>query len=203
MSSSIAPTLIFEPYPSDESQTQYDEMRETLLKIADATGRRAHGEQALQQMEDKIAQGRAAIEAAGLAGEKFVLSQAWSGASAAEMRLFTDNAMATQIVSRLGLENGWDDGFQQYGFSTVSIEALPQIGDAHFFYVVQDDDNVFLADSVKPLWESLAFVKAGRAHALGGDTWLFGGPLSAQVLVDIILSALVPDAAAASESHPL
>lgn len=119
-----------------------------------------------------------------------MLSQAWSGASGAEVRLFTGNAMATEIVEQLGLRNAWDDGFQQYGFSTVSVEALPKLGDAHFFYVVQDEDNVFDADAVRPLWESLPFVKAGRAHALGGDTWLFGGPLSAELLANTVAGEL-------------
>jgi ABC-type Fe3+-hydroxamate transport system substrate-binding protein len=35
-------------------------------------------------------------------------------------------------------------------------------------------------------------VKAGRAYALGGDTWLFGGPLSAEALVNIVVKALAP-----------
>ncbi|MBI1296879.1 ABC transporter substrate-binding protein [bacterium] len=36
----------------------------------------------------------------------------------------------------------------------------------------------------------MAFVEEGRAYPLGGDTWLFGGPLSAEVLVQTILDVL-------------
>src|SRR5829696_2646458 len=87
----------------------------------------------------------------------------------------------------------------QYGFSTVSMEALPRISaDTHFFYVVQSNDDAFQTSAVKPLWDNLPFVKAGRPHALGGDTWLFGGPLSAEVLVDIVVKTLAADTAPAA-----
>ena len=108
--------------------------------------------------------------------------------------------MAVKITEQLGLKNAWQDAaFQQYGFSTVSMEALPKISaDTHFFYVVQSNDDAFQTSAVKPLWDNLPFVKAGRAHALGGDTWLFGGPLSAEVLVDIVVKALAADTSAGS-----
>jgi ferric hydroxamate transport system substrate-binding protein len=37
----IAPTLAFDSYPTDENVTQYDEMRQTFLTIAEVVGRRA------------------------------------------------------------------------------------------------------------------------------------------------------------------
>jgi ABC-type Fe3+-hydroxamate transport system substrate-binding protein len=198
--SKIAPVLSFEPYPTDPSLSQYDEMRETLLKIAAAIGRDAEGQAALAHMEAKFATAATQLQQAGQQGAPFILSQAWTGGSGAEVRLFTENAMAVKITEQLGLTNAWQDAaFQQYGFSTVSVEALPKIpADTHFFYVVQSNDDVFQTSAVKPLWDSLPFVKAGRAHALGGDTWLFGGPLSAEVLVDIVVNALSADSTAGS-----
>lgn len=189
----IAPTVAFDPYPADEALTQYDEMIQTFRAIARAVGREAEGEAALTQMEATFAAQADRVAAAGAAGEPFVLAQAFSGSSgAAEVRLFTENALATQIVERLGLENAWEDAaFQQYGFSTVSVEALPKLGEARFFYVVQDEDDVFAAGSVRPLWESLPFVRAGKAHALGGDTWLFGGPLSAELLATLVADTML------------
>ncbi|HXF61783.1 MAG TPA: iron-siderophore ABC transporter substrate-binding protein, partial [Caldilineaceae bacterium] len=188
--SDIAPTLAFDPYPTDESITQYEEMRQTFLTIAEVVGRRAEGETVLAEMEQTFAAARSQIEAAGKAGEPFVLAQAF-GEDTVQVRLFTDNAMAVQIVQQIGLENAWQDSqFQQYGFSTVSVETLPELGDVNFFYVVQDDNNVFAREAIAPVWASLEFVQNGHAYPLGGDTWLFGGPLSAQVLVEAILDAL-------------
>ena len=117
------------------------------------------------------------------------------------MRLFTDNAMAVQILEQIGLENAWqDETFQVYGFTTVSVETLPELGDVYFFHVVQDDNNVFARASIAPVWESLDFVQNDHAYSLGGDTWLFGGPLSAEVLVATILDVLDLEAAAPTPS---
>jgi iron complex transport system substrate-binding protein len=190
--SAIAPTLAFDPYPTDAGISQYDEMVQTFETIARAVGREAEAQTVLDALEQTFAAEAERIAAAGEAGAPFVLAQAFSGGSGAEVRLFTENAMATQIVERLGLENAWQDTtFQQFGFSTVSVEALPELGEAHFFYVVQDQDNVFASDAVRPLWDELPFVRAGRAHALGGNTWLFGGPRSAELLATLVADTML------------
>lgn len=195
--SAIAPTLVFTPYPSDETVSPYQEMRDVLTLIAEVTDRQAEGEAALARLDEKFAEARATLESAGLLGEKFILAQGFTSDNAATVRLFIENAMAIQIIEQTGLELGWNSGWQQYGFSTVSVEELPQLGDLHFFYVVQDDDNIFASEAVKPLWEQLEFVKNGHAYPLGGGTWLFGGSLSAEVLIEIVVKALVPEAAVA------
>jgi iron complex transport system substrate-binding protein len=189
--SAIAPTLIFEPYPTDESINQYDEMTSTFTTIADVLGKQVEAEEVLAHLDQKYVDAQKKIEAAGLLGEKFVLSQMFSWENAVYVRLFTKNGMASQIVERIGLENGWDDGFQAYGFTEVSVEKLPELGDLHYFYVVNADDEVMNLDTVSPIWASLPFVKSGQAYPLGGDTWLFGGPLSAELIVDIVVGQLV------------
>lgn len=193
--SAIAPTLVFDSYPTDS--THYQEMINTFTTIADVLGREAEAEAVLAALEAKFATARTQLEEAGRTGEEFVLAQAFSTDNQAQIRIFTDNALAVQVVTQLGLENGWDEEPQPYGFSTVSVEALPELGDLNFFYVVQDDDNVFTTSAVAPLWENLEFVQNGHAYPLGGDTWLFGGPLSASLLVDIVMGTLLPDAVAA------
>lgn len=187
--SAIAPTLVFDNYPTDVSH--YENMRRTFSTIADIIGRQAEGEAVLAEMEAKFATARDQLAAAGKAGEHFVLTQAYSSDNQAQLRLFTDNALAVQVVMQLGLENGWEDEPQPYGFSTVSVEALPELGDLHFFYVVQNDDDVFADSGIAPLWENLEFVQNDHAYSLGGDTWLFGGPLSVELLVDIVMDALI------------
>ena len=195
--SAIAPTLVFSPYPTDETVSPYQEMRDVLMLIAEITNRHSEGEAALARLDQKFADARAILESAGLLGEKFILAQGFTADNAATVRLFIENAMAIQIIEQIGLELGWNSGWQQYGFSTVSVEELPALGDLHFFYVVQDDDNIFASEAVKPLWDQLEFVKHDHAYPLGGGTWLFGGPLSAEVLVDMVVTALVPGAAVA------
>ena len=48
--SSIAPTLLFNPYPPPNGPNQLDEMQQTFLAIADAVNRRDPGETVLQNM---------------------------------------------------------------------------------------------------------------------------------------------------------
>lgn len=187
--SAIAPTLVFDNYPTDK--THYASMVETFTLLADIVQRQREGEAVLSSMEAKFATARAQLEAAGKGGDEFALAQAFSNDNQAQIRIFTDNALAVQVIAQLGLVNGWTEAPQPYGFSTVSVEALPALGDLDFFYVVQDDDNVFATDAIKPLWENLEFVKAGHAYPVGGDTWLFGGPLSVELLVDIVMNQLL------------
>jgi ferric hydroxamate transport system substrate-binding protein len=190
--SAIAPTLVFSPYPTDANISTYQEMRDTFLTIADATGKRAEGDAVLKRMEVKFADAKAKLAAAGKGGSKIVLSQAWGAGGDVGIRLFTRNGMAVEVLEKLGLHNGWDDKeFQQYGFSSVSAESLSALpANVNFFYVVQDNDDPFTSTALKPLWDSLPFVKAGHAYPLGGDTWLFGGPLSMELLVDKVTDAL-------------
>lgn len=198
--SAIAPTVTFDAYPTDPDVTQYAAMRANFITIADMTGRHSDGEQVLADMEAAFVAARDRLDAAELLGEPFVLAQAF-GEDTVQVRLFTDNAMAVEIVELIGLENSWSDAeFQQYGFTTVSVETLPELGDLRFFYVVQDDNNVFARAAIQPLWESLAFVASDHAYGLGGDTWLFGGPLSAEVLVDKIIDLLLPGGSPVTEA---
>lgn len=189
--SSIAPTLLFNPYPAEGDQ--YEEMVTTFQTIAQAVGREMQALAVLAQTDALFAELSQQIDVAGYAGEAFALAQAFTSQGAPQIRLFTGNAMAVQIVERLGLTNAWEAGFQQYGFTTVGFEALTQIGGAHFFYVVQEEDDVFAAAEGNELWESLEFVQEGRTYSLGSGTWLFGGPLSAQLVARTVAELLGSD----------
>lgn len=188
--SDIAPTLAFNPYPEDLTQSQYDEMVATFETIASVLGREAEGEQVLAEMQATFERAQAALDAAGRGGEAFILSQGWMQDSAATFRLFTDNALAVQVLERIGLSNAWDDAPQLYGFTEIGMEGFAELAgqDFNFFYVAQEADNTSFADS--PLWNSLPFVQAGRSYWLGGDAWLFGGPLSAQIVIETVLDAM-------------
>lgn len=183
----IAPTLMFDPYPVDAT-TQYDEMLTTFAAIAQATGREAEAEVVLETLTAEFEAAKTSLEAAGRGGETFILSQTFLSSEVPTFRLFTENALAVQVLEQIGLENAWGDAAQPFGFSTVDFEAFSSIGDTNFFYVAQGDYQTMLAEL--PLWNGLPFVQSGRDFWLGGDAWLFGGPLSMQVMVDTVLSAM-------------
>lgn len=202
----IAPTLVFNPYPDDLTASQYEEMIKTFTTIATALNREVEGQQIIADMEDAYARAQSALETAGRGGESFILSQGWTNDSVATFRLFTDNAMAVQILEQIGLENAWDDAPQLYGFTEIGIEGFADLKDEpfNFFYVAQDSDNTFFAES--PLWSSLSFVQSERAYWMGGDVWLFGGPLSAEVLVETVLTNMgleLPAAEVTQDAFPV
>lgn len=188
--SAIAPTLAFNGYPTDGT-THYEEMVNTLNTIAQATGRDAEAAQVLAGLDARFALAATALEQAGRTGESFILAQGYLSSDIPTFRLFTDNAMAVEMLAKIGLENAWDDAPQLYGFSEIGIEGFADVGDTSFIYVAQDDYQQFLQDS--PLWNALPFVQADHAYWLGGDVWLFGGPLSAQILLDTVLASLGVD----------
>lgn len=188
----IAPTLIFDPYPAEGGPDQYQEMEQTFRAMADAVGQKEKGEAVLKQMNETFAKAKEKLKAAGKGDAEFVLTQAFSNKNTATLRLFTDNAMSVQILNRIGLKNAFKHNkFEVYGFATTGVEALPAVQKAHFLYVVQDSDNVF-ATLLKenPVWKGLDFVKSNRTYSLGGSTWLFGGPLSAELFVNQVVSVL-------------
>jgi iron complex transport system substrate-binding protein len=166
-------------------------MVRTFQTIAEVLGRSTQGRTVLTRMETRFAQARQTLQKAGLFGQRFVLAQAFtSRQNLATMRLFTRNSLVSQVLEQIGLKNAWGDKPQPYGYTEVGLEALSQIKTDHFIYIVQENDNVFAGSSVEALWKNLDFVRNRRAYRLPGNTWTFGGPLSAEGLVEAVVGAM-------------
>lgn len=185
--SAIAPTIAFDPYAGG---SQLAEMRATFQTTARLLGRERTAQQVLSNLDARLDRVRQDLKRSGRAGQSFVFAQAFTARGAPTLRLFTGNSMLSELLTRVGLVNAWKAPAQPYGFSEVSLEALAGLNTTHFLYVAQQEDDVFGAPSVRPLWQALPFVKAGRAHALNERTWTFGGPLSALTLTGEISRAL-------------
>lgn len=185
----IAPTVMFNPYPEEGEQDQYEEMVTTFETMATALGEEEKAEEVLSQLDSTYEEVADGLEKIDYAGTDFVLTQAFSANETAALRLFTDNAMAVQILDNIGLSNAFDGSdFELYGYSETSVESLEPYQDANFIYIVQDDDNVFANQLAgNPVWEGLSFVEEERTYALPGDTWVFGGPLAAEVFAEEML----------------
>ncbi|QGH34147.1 ABC transporter substrate-binding protein [Gracilibacillus salitolerans] len=191
----IAPTLAYNSYPEEGEGTQYEEMEATFKEMAKLVQKEEQADEILTELDQSYQDIETEIADAGIENTDFVLSQAYSSDNSPVIRLFKDNAMATEIMTKIGLENAYQsEGFQLYGFDETSVESLQTAQDAHFFYIVQEDDNVFTDQLAgNPAWEELAFVKEDRTYALPGDTWTFGGPLSAEVFANQIKEALLQE----------
>ncbi len=90
------------------------------------------------------------------------------------------------------MENAWNVNYTQYGYSEIGLEHLTRVQDANFFYVAGGGHDPFVTSRYtdNPVWKSLKFVEEGRVYPLGGDTWLYGGPISAEILVDKVVEAV-------------
>lgn len=189
----IAPTVIFNPYPEDEKMDLYQEMISTFNEIAKAVDKKDEAKQVLADLDVKYEEAKTTIDNAGLKTKDVVLTLAYTGAQAPEIRVFTPNSMASIMLEKIGLNNiHIPDQFELYGSSTYNVEGLTKYEDANYLYIVQNDDNIYekqLKDNA--VWKNLNFVKEDRLYDLGGDTWLYGGPLSAETLLNKITSTMV------------
>jgi len=189
----IAPTVIFNPYPEDESIDLYQEMETTFNEMAKAVGKEAEAEKVLADLETVYEEKAAEIEAAELKTKDTILTLAYTGAAAPEIRVFTPNSMASIIMEKIGLNNAHQpDQFEIFGSSTYNVEGLTKYENANYMFTVPDEDNIY-QNQLKgnAVWENLAFVKEDRTYDLGAATWLYGGPLSAKTLVNQITDVLV------------
>ena len=186
--SSIAPTLLFNPYPPPDGSNQLDELEQTFLAIADAVNRRAAGETVLQKMRGTFKTAAEQLRSDNLMGSLFILAHFVPGTP--QPRLFTDNAMVVQVLTQIGLENAWKGKLDRFGFNTVGVEVLPAIEQANFLYIAEADDAQWQQFQNNPVWKGLEFVQESRVYPIGSDTWVLGGPLSAQVLINKVVAAL-------------
>lgn len=185
----IAPTLVFDPTPDDV--TIWQEMRQTFTEIAKATGKTAKGRRVLADLDTALDDAERRLSAAGLAGAPVAVAQGFTAESVPTLRMFTGRSLAGAIIERVGLTNAWTGRPDEWGFTTVDVEALTKVSSADFLYVADPADNIFtgaLKDNA--VWKGLDFVRTDRVHALDAGTWFFGGPASSKQAAEEIVKAL-------------
>ncbi|MFC3039944.1 ABC transporter substrate-binding protein [Virgibacillus xinjiangensis] len=193
----IAPVVTFAPYGEEAVQDHYQNMIDEFQTVAEIVNKEDEAAQEIERLENFISEQKGRVEEAGLAGSDYIVTQAFSAQNTPTLRLFTENSIVAQVMSKLGFENAYEaEEVEPYGYSEVTVEALQnfQEEDLQFLYIVQEEDNIFenqLAGN--PVWENLTFVQEGNTHALPGDTWTFGGILSTEVLTEQLVDAMVSE----------
>lgn len=181
----VAPTILVSQFPTEEGETPLEDLRERLRTEGWFLNRAAEAEAAIAAMEATIADQAAAIEAAGLTGAPYAVTQAFTSENQPTFRIFSDQALVGDAISATGLENTWTADGGEWGFTTNTIETFIELPeDVTVFYIINDTDDIretFLNDD--PIWQSLPFVQKGRFLSLGGDTWTFGGTQSVERIV--------------------
>lgn len=191
--SKIAPTLIFNPDTSQEgSPGQLEEMRQTFMTIADVLGRHEKGVEVLERMDKTIADAAAKVSESGNVKEKFVLALGLTWEGETYIRVYANNAMAVEVMEQMGMENAWDVDRAFWGYSSAALEDLATVQDADFFYIAQDDDDIFATTyRDNAVWKNLNFVKEGRTYHLKGVVTPTGGPITAEIIAEAVAATVV------------
>ncbi|WP_456789178.1 ABC transporter substrate-binding protein [Cellulomonas sp. P5_C5] len=169
-------------------------MRRTLEILGEATGTSDAAEAALADFDAKVADAKAELDEAGLAGAGFTMADGWLADGAVSIRMYTPGSYLGALAAEIGLENAWTgEGDPDYGLAQTDVEGLTELGDIHFLYVGNDTDggDAFqdgLAGNA--IWEQLPFVVAGDTTRLPDGIWLFGGPESGAAFIDATVAAL-------------
>lgn len=178
----IAPVVARQPTENPQLET----MKRDFGELAKAVGKEEEADEVLDELDDRIDEVGERLSDSGHAGETFALAQGMSAEGAPSIRMFTDEAFAAELLSAVGLDNGWAGEPDEWGMTTVGVEALTRVDeDATFLYVAIEEDNPFTGElASNSVWQELPFVENDRVVALDPGTWLFGGPLSAMQLLD-------------------
>ncbi|MFJ8770100.1 ABC transporter substrate-binding protein [Streptomyces clavifer] len=186
----VAPVL---EITAADAADQIGTMNEGLDLIAKATGTTAQADAAKKDFEASVAQGKKALEDAGLGGAEIASADGYVASNQVSIRAYTSGSLLGAVNEKLGLKNAWTvKGDESYGLATTDVEGLTGLGDVHFPYVANDaDGDAFTGPLAKnAVWKSLPFVKAGNVHRLPDGVWMFGGPRSMEAYIDSLVDAL-------------
>ena len=168
------------------------QMEQNLENIAIATGRETEADELIAGFEETLADGRAALEAAGLAGTEFAMSDAWATGGQVSIRPFATGSLLSDVTEELGLVNAWPgEGDADYGLGSTDVEGLTALGDVSFLYIASVEQDPYTDElASNAVWQSLPFVQSGTVHRLPDGIWMFGGPSSMNDYIDAVVDTL-------------
>ncbi|MCU1515318.1 MAG: Fe3+-siderophore binding protein FhuD family [Pseudarthrobacter sp.] len=185
----LAPVVVVK---SADGSRQIDQAEDNLKLVAKATGTEAKADEAIATYDAAVAKGKAALDAAGLAGSRVAFADGWVADGKVSIRPYTKGSLLTDINTELGLASPWTlEGDPAYGLAATDVEGLTSLDADSFVYITNSADGDFteeLADNA--VWKSLPFVASGEVHRLADGIWMFGGPASMTQYVDALVAAL-------------
>ncbi|MFC8600517.1 ABC transporter substrate-binding protein [Isoptericola sp. NPDC057191] len=168
-------------------------MKETVTTLGEVTGTQDAAASALEDFDAKVADGKKALEAAGLGGAEFAMADGWIANGTVSVRMYTPGSFFGALGEAVGLKDAWTEGGDpDYGLAQTDVEGLTQLDDVKFVYAANDSEADPFADGLKDnkVWEQLPFVAAGDVHRIPDGIWMFGGPLSGAAYIDALVDAL-------------
>ncbi|QAY70223.1 iron-siderophore ABC transporter substrate-binding protein [Xylanimonas protaetiae] len=162
-------------------------MVDTFDLIAQATGRTERAQAVVEEFEQHLADATAQIAAAQPEHTDFVYFDGWVDGGNVALRPFGQGSLVGELGEALGLTNAWTGEVDPaYGLGQSDIEGMTAVGDATLLYTgTKDADGDWTAELLKnPVWAGLPAVADARSHAFPEHLWTFGGPRSAEKIVD-------------------
>ncbi|PPF64280.1 ABC transporter substrate-binding protein [Clavibacter michiganensis] len=188
----IAPVL---QVVSADGTQQIQQSEDNLELIAQATGTEEEATKVIDAYDAAVSDAKAQLDAAGLAGSRFLFADAYVDAGAVSIRPFGPGSLIGDVTTELGLENAWTGEVDPaYGLGTTDVEGLTTVGDVQFLYnsnATQGDDPFAQTLAGNAVWQSLAFVQAGDVHRMPDGIWAFGGPASMTAYAEAVTDLLV------------
>ncbi|HWV48808.1 MAG TPA: iron-siderophore ABC transporter substrate-binding protein [Microbacterium sp.] len=169
-------------------------MLSTFDLIAQATGREERAQVVTDEFDAYLADAKGELADADLATTDFVFFDGWVDGGNVAIRPFGQGSLIGEIGEELGLTNAWTgETDAAYGLGQTDIEGMVAVGDANLLHTgtVDDaeDDFVTALDS-NSVWASLPAVAEERVYSFPAGIWTFGGPRSAQQIIDAYVGAL-------------
>lgn len=169
-------------------------MKDTFSLIADATGREARAAEVLDEFDAHLADAKGSLADAGLKTTDFVYFDGWIDGGNVSLRPFGQGSLIGEIGEELGLTNAWTGEVDPaYGLGQTDIEGMKAVGDATLLHTATEEkseDAFATALETNPVWAALPAVADGRLYAFPTGIWTFGGPRSAQQIIDAYVSVL-------------
>lgn len=161
------------------------QMKETFTLIAEALGKADEAETVLAEFDASVEDAKAAVEAAAPAVTGFVYADAYVNGSTLSIRPFGQGSLVGELGEAVGLTNAWTGEVDpMYGLGQTDVEGLTAAGDVWFLYTGTEDETWATSLEGNALWTNSAFVQNDRAVAFPDSIWTFGGPRSAQQLLE-------------------
>lgn len=169
-------------------------MLATFDLIAQATGREERATVVKDEFDASLDAAKGTLADAGLATDEFVFFDGWIDGGNVSLRPFGQGSLIGEIGEELGLKNAWTGEVDAaYGLGMTDIEGMLAVGDANLLHTgtVGDTSDEFLAAlQGNSVWQSIPAVAEDRVYAFPAGIWTFGGPRSAEQIIDAYVSVL-------------
>jgi iron complex transport system substrate-binding protein len=178
----IAPIMGFDLNSGDGKP--FSTARASLRQLASRLGLSAVAGQHLREVDNELAAARQRL--APYAGRTLLLMSLLDSRHAIT---FGKNSLFLEVMTLLGLKNGWQGETNFWGSAVVGIEQLASLGEVDVICFDHDNEADMQQLMRSPLWQSMPFVRAGRFQRVPA-VWYYGATLSALHFVRVLERAL-------------